>query len=143
MNQEPNMAGRCARRKHSVQARDGSLTQGGRQSKPFNQITRFHTKGFGNAQQRMKAYPLFTAFNFADINRMQVGLFGQFFLAQAGLVAVSPNGVTEGFEILSRTRHSGSAKQGGLELRTPNMGLFSACHDWRAGYRKDLTSVRK
>jgi hypothetical protein len=52
-----------------------------------------------------------------------------------------PNGIAEDFEILSRTCHSVLAKQGGLKLRTPNMGLFSACHDWRERCKKDITSV--
>ncbi len=94
------------------------------QSEVVNQIAHSHPKGFGNPQKRVKAYPLLSPFNFAYINRMQVGLFRQLFLTHADLVAVSPNGVSKSFKILSQARHNCLGKQGRLELKTPNMGLF-------------------
>jgi hypothetical protein len=48
----------------------------------------------------------------------------QFFLTHADLVAGSPNGVSKSFKILSRARHNCLGKQGSLELKTHNMGLF-------------------
>jgi hypothetical protein len=75
----------------------------------------------------MKTNPLFSALNLADINRMQVGLFGQLFLTHPDLLTMFPNGVPKNFE-LSRMRHSLSADQDRSKVRTPNMGLFSTCH---------------
>jgi len=91
--------------------------------KLVNQITDANAKSFGNSQKRVQANPLLSAFDFADINRMQVGFFCQFFLAHADMLPAIPNGVTQDFQ-LSRTRHSFLAKHECAETRTPNMGLF-------------------
>jgi len=74
-------------------------------SKLVNQITDANAKSFGNSQKRVQANPLLSAFDFADINRMQAGFFRQFFLAHADMLPAIPNGVTQDFQ-LSRTRHS-------------------------------------
>ena len=94
----------------------------------FDEITNPNTQGFGNPQKRVKADPLLSPFNFANINRMQISLFRQLFLTHSNLVAVFPNGVSKRFKVLSRACHSGSGKQGGLELKTPNKGLFFRLH---------------
>jgi hypothetical protein len=92
-------------------------------SKFVNQITDVNAKSFGNSQKRVQANPLLSAFDFADINRMQVGFFRQFFLAHADMLPAIPNGVTQDFQ-LSRTRHSFLAKHESAKTRTPKMGLF-------------------
>ena len=50
--------------------------------KIFNQITHSHAKGFGNSHEGMEAHRLFSAFNLAEIDGMQIGFFRQLFLAQ-------------------------------------------------------------
>ena len=65
-----------------------------------NQIARFYTDSLGNQQKRMKADPLFTTFNFTDIDRMQVGLFSQLFLTQTCHDAVLENGFAKKFKLL-------------------------------------------
>ena len=62
-----------------------------------NQIAEANAEDFGNSQQGVQANPLFSAFNFADINRMQTGLFSQFFLTHASLFAIFTNGITQNF----------------------------------------------
>jgi hypothetical protein len=95
-------------------------------SKFVNQIAGANTESFGDSQQRVKTDPLLAAFNLANVNRVQIGFFGQLFLAQNSLLAVVANGITQYFE-LSRARHNATAKQRHAGWRTPNMGLFGAC----------------
>jgi hypothetical protein len=99
---------------------------GVQRSQSVNQMACLCPESLRNAQKRVQADPLFTAFNLADVNRMQIGLFGQPFLAHPyGLAAVS-DGLTQDFQ-LARTRHSSLRKQDRAKLNTPNMGLFLSC----------------
>ena len=70
-----------------------------------NQIARFDADSLGDPQKRMEADPLLATFNFANINWMKVGFFGQLFLAQARLYAVLANGIAENFKLLRLARH--------------------------------------
>jgi hypothetical protein len=90
----------------------------------MHQIPHPHAEGFGNPQERMKTNPLLSPFYFSNINWVQVSLFRQFLLTHADLITVFPNGIPKNFKVLSCACHSLPRKQGGLRLRTPNMGLF-------------------
>lgn len=97
-----------------------------RRSKTVHQIPNVKTEGFGHAQQRVQADPLFSPFNFSDVNRVQVGFFRKPFLAQASFLATVANSVTENFQLAQR-RHTALAEQGRAKQDTPNMGLFLSC----------------
>jgi hypothetical protein len=45
-----------------------------------HQITHANAEGLGNPHQGVDTYRLFPSFNLTKINRMQIGLFRQFFL---------------------------------------------------------------
>ena len=111
-------------------------------SKFVHQIADANAKGFGYAQQCVQADPLFSTFNFANINRMQVGFFGQTFLAQASMLAAVADGVTEDFQ-LARTRHSFLGKQDRVKHDTPNMGVFLYCRFLGERVNKSKIGVRK
>jgi hypothetical protein len=89
-----------------------------------DEIARAYAERCRDTQQGMEADPLLTPLDFAHVNGMQVGFFRQFFLAQTGPATIVPDGVSEGFELLPRARHSRSKKQEGGMANTPNMGLF-------------------
>jgi hypothetical protein len=57
-----------------------------------NQVAHANTEGFGNPHQGVHGNIFHPAFDGADINRMQVGFFSEFFLAQLGLLPANPNG---------------------------------------------------
>ena len=75
----------------------------------------------------MEADPLLAPFNFPDINGMQIGLFGQSFLAHARLGAVLTECGSKYLKLLLLAGHSPLSKQEGADWNTPNMGLFWAC----------------
>lgn len=120
MDGEANTASQCGRAK-------APNAQSERRSKFVNQIAGFHAKSFGHPQKRMKADPLFSPLDLADINRMQVGLFRQFFLAQSRRVAALANGIAQDFKLLRFAWHQLPAEQEGEKSDTPNTGLFCAC----------------
>jgi len=113
-----------------------------RQLQFVHQIADTNAEGFGYAQQCVQADPLFSTFNFANINRMQVGFFGQTFLAQTSLLAAVADSVTEDFQ-LARTRHSVSGKQDRAKHDTPNMGVFLSCTFSGESVKKSEIGVRK
>ena len=53
----------------------------------------------------MKANPLLTTFNLANVNWVKVSFFSQRFLTQTRLYAVVANGVAENFKLLRLARH--------------------------------------
>ncbi len=69
--------------------------------------------------------PLLAAFDFADVNRMQIGLFRERFLAHSCLIAVVTDRFAKDFEMLLGPRHGHSGKQDAEPGNTPNMGLFA------------------
>jgi len=91
-----------------------------------HQIANTQIKGFCYSQQSVKANPLFSPFNFSNIDRMQICLFSQFLLAQVGLLSVTSDRITQDFK-LARARHDHVAKHVHGFARTPNMGLFCYC----------------
>ena len=113
-----------------------------RQLQFVHQIADANAEGFGYAQQCVQADPLFSTFNFANINRVQVGFFGQTFLAQTSQLAAVADGVTEDFQ-LARTRHSFLGKQDCPKHDTPNMGLFLSCTFSGERVKKLKIGVRK
>ena len=68
-------------------------------------MARLHSNSLGNPQKRMKANPLLTTFNLANVNWMKIGFFSQLFLIQASLYAVLANGIAENFKLLRLARH--------------------------------------
>lgn len=74
-------------------------------SKFVHQIAHAHSQGLGDTQKRMKTDPLLTAFNLADVNGMQIGLFCEPFLAHACLIAVVSDRLAKDFEMLFGPRH--------------------------------------
>jgi hypothetical protein len=93
-------------------------------SKSTDQIPNFHFQGFGNPQEGVKADPLFAAFDFADVNRMQIRPLGELFLAQSSPLAAFADRFTQNFEMFWFARHGYSGKQEDRGGNTPNMGLF-------------------
>lgn len=93
-------------------------------SKINHQIAHAYAEGLGNTQQSMKTDPLLTAFDLADVNRMKIGLFRQFFLAHASSVAVFSDRLSKDFEMWFWPRHGCLEKQEGEQANTPNMGSF-------------------
>jgi hypothetical protein len=75
----------------------------------------------------VKADPLLSAFNFANINRMQIRLFSQFFLAHADLLAVFANGISKNFKIVSRACHNLEESKAALNLEHPTWVYFFPC----------------
>ncbi len=96
-------------------------------SKVIHQIAHADAEGLSDTQQSMKTNPLLTALDLADVNRVQIGLFGQFFLAHAGSVAVFSDGFSKDSEMWFGPRHGCSEKHEGEQANTPNMGLFEHC----------------
>ena len=72
----------------------------------------------------MKADPLFAPLNLADINRVQIRLLRQFFLAHANPSPAITDCFAKNLELLWTTRHSASQKQEQRNPNTPNMGVF-------------------
>jgi hypothetical protein len=96
-------------------------------SKVLNEVTDSNTQSFGDTEQCVKADPLLGSFDFPDVNRMEIGDLGQFFLAHAGLGPVLPDRVPEDLELLRFACHKRSRKQEGGKVNTPNMGVFASC----------------
>jgi hypothetical protein len=105
----------------------GSKVRGQDSSKVSHQIAHPDLKRLGHPQKRVKADPLLPALDFSNIDRVQAGFLRQFFLTQADLITIFPNGVSQYFK-LSRTRHILLGEQGCAKLKTPNMGVFLSCN---------------
>jgi hypothetical protein len=75
----------------------------------FNQVAHTDTQRLGNSHQGKNTGRFFSPFQFANINRMQVGFFRQFFLAQFGAFAVATNRFADDFLMLHRFRHISQA----------------------------------
>ena len=58
-----------------------------------DQLTGLDPQRLGDAQEGVQADPLLAAFDFADVIRMKIGLFGQPFLAQARAYTVLADGI--------------------------------------------------
>ena len=71
-----------------------------------HQITHFHAQRFGDPHQSMNADGLFSAFNLAEINRMQLGSFREFFLAHASFFAAPSNSVPNQLLMWQPFRHA-------------------------------------
>ena len=73
--------------------RDGAASQAAKEQADwdFNRL--------GDAQQCLDGNDFFAAFNFAQILRVQIHLFRQFFLGESGLFAAKANGVTQNFPV--------------------------------------------
>jgi hypothetical protein len=71
-----------------------------------NQISNADAQCIRDPQQRMKADPLLASLDFANVNGMQVGYFGQFLLAQTRLFTMLANRFPKNLKLLSRKRHS-------------------------------------
>jgi len=68
-------------------------------SKLADQVAQPYAHGLRDAQQGMQTNPLFAPLDFADINRMEVGLLRQFLLAQAGLDALVADRVAKDLQL--------------------------------------------
>lgn len=66
-------------------------TEAAGKSEVSDKLAYVHTKGFGHSQKGMEADPLLAAFNLPNIDRVEVGLFRQPLLADAGLGAEIPD----------------------------------------------------
>src|SRR2546427_13200519 len=80
-------------------------------SKFGNEIGNSNAERLRDAEQGVEADPLLTAFHFADVNGMEVSLFGQFFLTHLGLFAVSAKRLSKNLALVRSARHSGETKQ--------------------------------
>ena len=58
-----------------------------------------------NPQERVQADPLFSPLNLSHIDRMKIGLFRQFFLAEPRADATFPYCIAQSFKLSSRVRH--------------------------------------
>ena len=66
-------------------------------SEVVNDVSHAHIQRSRNPQERVKANPLLATFNFADVNRMEIGFLGQLLLAQFGLFPMLTNAFPENF----------------------------------------------
>jgi hypothetical protein len=98
-----------------------------RQLNVVDQIAHFDPKSLCHPHQGVNARRFFTALNFTNIYRMQVGFLGKFFLTQTGALSEAANGLTNDFLISRRFRHSSSSKQEAGETNTVHSPLFYAC----------------
>jgi hypothetical protein len=71
----------------------------------------------GDFQKRINCNRPFSALNLADINRVQVSLFRQFFLAQARLLAAFTNAVAYQFPVFWLVEHKPLQKRRRLQKR--------------------------
>lgn len=92
-----------------------------------NQIADTDSKSFGKAYKRRDAGCFFATFQFPEINRMQIGFFSQFLLAQLRLLAKAANRLTNNFLIGQLFRHDLSGKQEPSKHNTVYSPLFRAC----------------
>lgn len=75
-------------------------------SKVFDQLAHTHAEGFGDAHQGVNTGGLLTPLDLAEINRMQIGFFGQFFLAHPARFAMFPDGFANYFLMRLLSRHA-------------------------------------
>ncbi len=61
----------------------------------------------------MEADPLLAALHFADIDRVEIGFFRQFFLTHFGLFAVFSDRLTKNFAMLRNAGHTPQVEQEG------------------------------
>jgi hypothetical protein len=64
-------------------------------SKFLEQVVHPHIKSFGNSHQGIDANRLFPTLNLTEINRMQISLFRQFFLAHPVSLPVFSDGISD------------------------------------------------
>jgi hypothetical protein len=84
MNQMANLTGQSSRA-HVPKAPDRRL------SEVVNHIPQSKTQCLGDFQQRINGDGPVRAFNLADVNRVQIGLFRQFFLTPTRLLSLDAN----------------------------------------------------
>ena len=77
-----------------------------------HQIAQANPQRLGDPHERMHAHRLFAPLDFADIDRVQLRLFREFFLRQRGALAVFPNCFTDDFAMLVGFRHRCVGNQG-------------------------------
>lgn len=98
-----------------------------RPSQFIHQITDTNAKSLGNSHERKNAGRFLAAFQFAHINRVQVGLLRQFFLTQLGALSETANRFADNFLMSQGFCHAFSGKQEASETNTVHSPLFLSC----------------
>jgi hypothetical protein len=83
-----------------------------------------HTQGTGEPYERMNANGLLSTLDFPDVNRMQVGFFGQLLLGKRRPLAVLADGFPDKLSLSWRCGHATRAKQEGAMIDTVYNPLF-------------------
>jgi hypothetical protein len=107
-------------------------------SKFVNEIADTHIECFRNSHESEYAGSFLAAFQFTDINGMQIGFFGQFFLAQLSTLTVSANCFANYFLMSLGFGHAISGKQEGGKINTVHSPLFWACAFYRNTYKRRM-----
>ena len=96
-------------------------------SEIFDKFTQLHAQCFGDPQQGVQADPLFPSLNLSNVNRVEISLFSQSFLAQSGFNALRADCITKNLQLWAWTRHKLLKEQEQNNANTPNMALFLSC----------------
>jgi len=96
-------------------------------SKLVNQISNTNTKSLGNPREGKNAGRFFAAFQFTDIDRVQVGFLRQLFLTQFGTFSKTANGFANDFLMSQSFCHAFSGKQEAGRNKTVHSPLFLSC----------------
>lgn len=91
-----------ARRRFRLKA---SPVRGIRLSEVANHIPQSDVQRLGDFQQRIDGDGPVRTFDLADVNRMQIGLLGQFFLAQACPFPMKTNFIADQFAVFGDGSH--------------------------------------
>jgi hypothetical protein len=135
MNQKVMATGECAR----IAAHfPFTAVRGSRRSQFVNQITHPNAKGLGNSHKGMNTGRFLTAFQFANVNRMQVSFFRQSFLTHFGAFSESANSFADDFRMSQRFSHALSGKQEAGANDTVNSPLFCSCSFSATGLEIDV-----
>lgn len=103
-----------------------------------HQVAHPHSQRLGNSHERRNAGGFLATFQFADIDRVQIGFFRQLFLAQFGGLAKFANGVANDFLMLLGFFHAFSGKQEAGRSNTVHSPLFHLASGEETIYKLSL-----
>lgn len=124
MNQRATARGQTASESKQLHL---AATGNVQQSQFVHQIANANAEGFGNTQKSKDAGSFLASFQLANVNRVQVSFFRQFFLAKLGALSKSANGFADDLLVSQGFRHAVSGKQEAGEINTVYSTLFFPC----------------
>jgi hypothetical protein len=104
-----------------------ALLNGVGRSKIANNVAQPKAEGFCDSEQRVNRDRPFRPLHLADVNRMKVRFFGQFLLAESGLLTVQSNILANQTAMFWRTNHSPLPKQQAARRSHKLPALDCAC----------------